>query len=524
MSARSQERKDSKAELIRTTRISEAELKVMFHAMDVDSSGFIDLSELQNALRLYGIQFSVGSAQKLLLKIDRSGRGEISFDCFKEFFGCVANPDDLKLLMSAETRRFYDYKQMVDNDPMFAKTFAIPPLVGCVNQISGHTESVERIAWLSDKHIISGSTEGEVRVSNIASGSNRADMLFNVGSSLYSMSLSSDLTKLLVGHGSKSDNLTLWSLEDVDAKKDGTLMIYQGPDAAVFATAWCKESLAAGGKDGCLRIYDHSTAAPVKAWDGHQGIVYSAAFPTNARGWPGILCTASKDGTVKVWDTRAANAFHRPSQVIDEVAAGGAAWQALWRKETEIVTCGEDYCIKRWDFRKLSDGPLCSYFGHSDIVRSIEQSPCEQFLVSGAFGGSVRVWLSDQAQLVHERLEEAWLEGTRAKRLAADLSKQFAAGTLANPQDLKDAKTSGEQWDVTAKLFEEEERKIKLLGCSQAVIGLEGPRLPVATIAWRDSANGVSRVAVGSNDQSIRVYEVDKQQLINSVEGIGKQP
>ena len=41
----------------------------MFVAIDQDSSGFIDELELQQALKLYGIQFSVGSSRKLLQKI-----------------------------------------------------------------------------------------------------------------------------------------------------------------------------------------------------------------------------------------------------------------------------------------------------------------------------------------------------------------------------------------------------------------------------------------------------------------------
>ena len=35
--------------------------------------------------------------------------------------------------------------------------------------------------------------------------------------------------------------------------------------------------------------------------------------------------------------------------IIDDAAASGVVFKALWRGENEIISCGDDYCVKKWD-------------------------------------------------------------------------------------------------------------------------------------------------------------------------------
>jgi WD40 repeat protein len=496
------------AELLRQQRIGDDELRQMFLQIDLDQSGFIDETELQNALKLYGIQFSISSSQKLLQKIDKSGRGEIRFDAFKEFFGRVENPNDLKMLLSAESRKFFDYKQMVDGDPAFAKTYAIPPLVSPLEKIIGHIDAVEKVVWVSDTEVVSGSTDGEVRKSTV--GQQNGVSLFNIGSSLYSMSLSPDGKRLLVGHGTKDSNCTMWSLEEGGGQS--ALTVYSGNDAPVYATAYAPDYLATGTKSGGCCVYSPSSPAPIITWEGHQGVVYSADFAKSGVN-RGALVTASKDGTVKVWDARGSPTTMKPVAEIPEAAAGGAAWQALWRRDFELLTCGDDYSIKRWDSRKLADGPLSCYFGHSDIVRCIALSPCQTYLASGTVGGSVRLWMSGQDQLLADRLANVQLEGAEARKRVAKLTELFENGELDDANELKVAQSRKNDLEAQAAELEEQLLKQKMLGCVQAARGLDGSALPVSSLAWRNCASGVLRVAVGSHDQAVRVFEVTSEDL-----------
>lgn len=492
------------AELLRSQRIGDAELREMFAAIDQDNSGFIDESELQNALKLYGIQFSISSSQKLLQNIDKSGKGEIRFEAFKEFFGRVENPDDLKMLLSAESRKFFDYKQMVDGDPAFAKTYCIPPLVQCLEKFRGHVDAVEKLAWLSDVEIVSGSTDGEVRKWTL--GQQGGVSMFNVGSSLYSMSLSPDSKRLLVGLGTKENNCAMWSVEDGGGKEP--LMVYSGNEAPVYATAYTTNYLATGTKSGGCCVYTPGGSAPIITWDGHRGVVLSADFAKEASANRGALATASKDGTVKVWDARGSHTGMRAVAEIPEAAAGGGVWQALWRRDYELLTCGDDYSIKRWDSRKLADGPLACYFGHSDIVRCIGLSSCETFLASGTVGGSVRLWMSDQDQLFADRLASVQREGQEARKRVAKLTEMFENSELDDANELKVAGQDVKRHEEDAVVLREQLQKQKMLGCVQAARGLDSSNLPVSSLAWRSCADGELRVAVGSHDQNVRVFEV----------------
>mmetsp|Transcript_15037 Transcript_15037/g.42751 ORF Transcript_15037/g.42751 Transcript_15037/m.42751 type:complete len:508 (-) Transcript_15037:81-1604(-) len=497
------------AELLREQRIGDEELRQMFSAIDQDGSGFIDESELQNALKLYGIQFSISSSQKLLRKIDKSGTGEIRFDSFKEFFGRVSNPDDLKMLLSAASRKFFDYKQMVDGDPAFAKTYSIPPLVTCRQKCGGHADAVEKVVWISDTEVVSGSTDGEVRKSTV--GQPGSVSLFNVGSSLYSMSLSPDGRRLLVGHGTKDSNVTMWSLEEGGGQS--ALMAYSGNEAPVYATAHGPEYLATGTKSGGCCVYSPSSAAPIITWDGHQGVVYSADLAKSGVN-RGALATASKDGTVKVWDARGSPTAMRAVAEIPEAAAGGAAWQALWRGDYELLTCGDDYSVKRWDSRKLADGPVSCYFGHSDIVRCIALSPCETFLASGTVGGSVRLWMSDQGQLLGNRLANLLREAAESRKSVTKLTEMFENSELEDANELKGAKARRASLEAQSAELEAQIMQQKMLGCCQAQRSLDGSALPVSSLAWRSCAGGLMRVAVGSHDQNVHVFEVTSEELL----------
>ena len=78
--------------------------------------------------------------------------------------------------------------------------------------------------------------------------------------------------------------------------------------------------------------------------------------------------SASSDGLVQVCDWRQ-GANWKAAQTIADAAAGGVCFGALWRLDKEVVTCGDDYCVKKWDLRSLKNGPIENYLGHTSVVR-----------------------------------------------------------------------------------------------------------------------------------------------------------
>ena len=57
---------------------------------------------------------------------------------------------------------------------------------------------------------------------------------------------------------------------------------------------------------------------------------------------------------------------------IQDAAAGYTVCDALWCGDggNDLLSAGDDYCIKMWDSRKSGAGPLASYMGHTSCVRS----------------------------------------------------------------------------------------------------------------------------------------------------------
>merc|ERR1719456_681502 len=165
----------------------------------------------------------------------------------------------------------------------------------------------------------------------------------------------------------------------------------------------------------------------------HDGVAYSCAFNQDCA----TACTASSDGNVQILDTRALAPNRKaPVLTIPDAAATGTVFKTLWRGEFEVLSCGEDYCAKRWDIRNLSLGPLTNFFGHTSTIRSMALSSDEHYLVTAAVDGCVRVWVVDEVALVAEEQDRHDLtieqSEVRREQLERTLNKHgFGQGGLS---------------------------------------------------------------------------------------------
>ena len=71
------------------TEISESELKATFACFDTDSSGSIDLDELQQALGRFGKAVSKEEVETIVRAVDQNSDGEIDFEEFKAIFKLI---------------------------------------------------------------------------------------------------------------------------------------------------------------------------------------------------------------------------------------------------------------------------------------------------------------------------------------------------------------------------------------------------------------------------------------------------
>jgi len=483
------------------------ELRKAFRSIDTDNSGSISEKELREAMLALGVKVSGNSAKRVLAIIDKDGNGTIEFPEFQAFFGKVSNPDEIKKLLSVENQRFFEYKMMVESDPSFAKTFAIPPTVPQSWRLDAHAGDVEGLAWISDTQLLSASIDGAIHLWDLAAEGKPSIAKHMQCSSLYSLAASPDSARFLTGHGLRSSNLNLWSIEE-----GAITSRLEGHNEPVYSCTWSGDGglCASGSKTGRICLHSLTSEGLAQDWKGHSSVVRSIKFRSG--GGNSVLCSSSRDGTVKVFDTRT-SCNDYPQFVIEDAAASGPVNEALWRGESEIVSCGDDYCIKRWDVRQSGKGPVASYFGHTSVVRAIALSGDGRFLASGTQSGSARVWLADELGLLHERGVEARQRQAELEAAFQQMEARYHDDGEGDLEDLKDASKKLTAAKDELGFLRQVQSEREIMACTQAVRSLDGPTLPINALAWRDLTDGTARVACGCQDESIRVFRLDLQAL-----------
>jgi eukaryotic-like serine/threonine-protein kinase len=140
--------------------------------------------------------------------------------------------------------------------------------------------------------------------------------------------------------------------------------------------------LAAGGDDGCARVWDMERAALADQFRGHAGGVQAVAFDhTGIR-----LATGDAAGVVRLWDpgspqpVTARQPAYRAVTALAFDASGG-----------RLAAAGEDDTLRVWDVDSPHTAMLLAERPYGEGVTAITFGPAGQLAVGGA-DGRVRVW------------------------------------------------------------------------------------------------------------------------------------
>jgi WD40 repeat protein len=157
------------------------------------------------------------------------------------------------------------------------------------------------------------------------------------------------------------------------------------------------KTLASGGQDALIKLWDVSTKEETTTLRGHAFSVYSLAFSPD-----GALASASWDKTVKVWNlgSEPARLSLEKQEVFKErtqaVLEGHEDWVycVAWAPDGKKFASGSgDRKVILWDVATGVGKPLA---GHSGAVSSVAFSPDSQTLASGAWDGKVILWDVDK--------------------------------------------------------------------------------------------------------------------------------
>eukprot|EP00933_Yihiella_yeosuensis_P050998 TRINITY_DN48822_c0_g1_i1.p1 TRINITY_DN48822_c0_g1~~TRINITY_DN48822_c0_g1_i1.p1 ORF type:complete len:576 (+),score=93.95 TRINITY_DN48822_c0_g1_i1:84-1811(+) len=491
--------------------LADEELLKVFKKIDLDGSGSLELDELEKATRELGVKCSSNCVKKVFRQIDIDKSGSIDFEEFRVFFGKVNNPDAIKDILSASSARFLDYRFRVEHDPSFTKHFPVPQTIKAKRKYAGaHSGNVESVAFIGNNQFVSASSEGLVLVWDVTQKQKYPTPIHEspLGrTGLYSMDvLKNGNSSILVGFGNREDNLILW-----DYQEKQQLSTYAGHSSPVYSCQLWGNLALSGDKEGLVCMHDLERSQAILSWKCHDNVVNGISFSPDDK----KVCSASRDGQVQIQDAHNGDGLC----LLEDAAAGYAVNKAIWYNDHEVITCGDDYCIKRWDIRMPTNPPVESYLGHTSGVKTICLSPDNTFLVSGDETGGYRMWFAN-AQKTREELSFGE-DDIRTKLEKLYEKKQEAISRVeageADPKEVRDLAEEIAKLEGDAKMQEDQDAGSKSTDGTTASFCLPGHSMAGCTVAWQDGDDSTANVVTGAQDESMCLFQVDRNVLLGKL-------
>ena len=239
--------------------------------------------------------------------------------------------------------------------------------------------------------------------------------------------------------------------------------------AAVFCVAYSPDGkrLASASKDNTVKLWDTAAGQCTATLNGHDNAVMSVSWSPDGK----TLASGSSDQTIKLWDVAAGQCTATLSGHTGTV--NGLSWSPDGKL---LASSSSDNSVKLWD---VSTGQCTSTFaGHLDEVTSVSFSPEGRTLASSSRDNTIKVWDLATGQCT------ATLTGHGGPVYRVAWSPD--GKTLASGGSDKTIKL----WDVAT---------------GQSTATLTGHAGAVSSVSW--SPDGMT-LASGSRDNSLKLWTV----------------
>jgi WD40 repeat protein len=224
-------------------------------------------------------------------------------------------------------------------------------------------------SWLA-----SGGADGSVRIWDVHSGHQRADLKAHRGG-VYALAVAPDSNWL--GTGSGDGSITVW-----DANSWHHRARFKGHRGGVYALAVAPDGswLASGGIDGSITIWDADSWQRRIRFRAHRGGIYALAVALDG-GW---LASAGADGSVLVWDPENGE-LRAPMR-----GQGHAITVALSPTSSGLASCDWTGSVSTWNVATGQQRTQPARLGVAIRAATFDRD-CT-WMAFGGVDGAVSVW------------------------------------------------------------------------------------------------------------------------------------